>query len=65
MVEEIICQEFRLKNIDETENYFLNDTQREKLYFSQFSTRMTTWPPLTFFICLHNQLNSLHSIITY
>ena len=33
--------------------------------FTQFSTRMAAWLLLTFFICLHNQLSSIDSIITY
>ena len=32
---------------------------------TQFITRMAAWLLLTFFICIHNQLNSMHSIITY
>ena len=42
-----------------------DDTYREKLCFTQFSTRMAAWLLLTFFTCLHKQLNSVHSIITY
>ena len=42
----------------------LNDTQREKLCFTQFSKIMAAWLLLTFFTCLHNQLSSIHSIIT-
>ena len=42
-----------------------NDTHREQLCFTQFSTRMAGWLFLTFFIYLHNQLSSTHSIITY
>ena len=34
----------------------VSDTHREKLCFTQFSTRMETWLLLTFFMCLHNQL---------
>ena len=30
--------------------------------FNQFSTRMAAWLLLTFFICLRNQLSSIHSI---
>ena len=41
------------------------DTHREKLCFTQFSTRMAGWLLLTFFICLHNKLSSIHSSITY
>ena len=37
----------------------------EKLCFIQFSTRMANWLLLTFFICLHNQLSSIHSTIHY
>ena len=43
----------------------VNDTHRKKLCITQFSTRMAAWRLLTFFICLHNQLNSIHSLITY
>ena len=32
--------------------------------FTQFSTSMAAWLLLTFFVCLHNQLSSIHSIIT-
>ena len=37
----------------------------EKLYVTQFSKWMAAWLLLTFFICLHNQLSSVNSIITY
>ena len=40
----------------------LNDTHRKKLGFTQFRTRMAAWLFLTFFMCLHNQLSSIHSI---
>ena len=43
---------------------FLIDAHREKPCFTQFSTRMAAWLLLTFFICLHNQLSSIYSIIT-
>ena len=42
----------------------LIDTQREKLCFIQFSTRMASWLLLTFLICLHNQLSSILQSIT-
>ena len=32
--------------------------------FTQFSKRMTGWLLLILFICLHNQLSSIHSIIS-
>ena len=40
-------------------------TLTEKSFFTQFSTRTFAWLLLTFFKCLHNQLSSMHSIITY
>ena len=33
--------------------------------FTQFNTRSAVGLLLTFFICLHNQLSSIHSITTY
>ena len=33
-------------------------------YLTQFSTGMARWLLLTFFICLHNQLSSIHPIIS-
>ena len=32
--------------------------------FTQFSTGMAGWLRLIFLICLHNQLSSIHSIIS-
>ena len=43
----------------------INNTHKEKLCFTHFSTKMATWLLLTFYICEHNKLNSIHSIITY
>ena len=37
---------------------------RKDLCFTQFSTGMAVCLLLSFFICLHNQLSSVHSIIT-
>ena len=45
--------------------FHVNDTHREKLSFTYFSTRMAAWLLLIFFICLYNHLGSIHSIITY
>ena len=51
----------------------LNDTHRESSLtiltgkdwcFTQFSTGMAGWLLLIFLICLHNQLSSIHSIIS-
>ena len=43
----------------------LNNTHKEKLCFTQFSTRMTAWLLLTFFTCLLNPLTSINSIFKY
>ena len=43
-----------------------NDTHREKLVLlnsEQEFTRTEAWLLLAFFICLHNQLSSIHSVI--
>ena len=46
--------------------YGLSESDREKLCFIQFSTRMAVWPLLTFSIQLHNQLGYItHSIIMH
>ena len=45
--------------------FMINDTHKKKLGFTQFRTRMAAWLPLTFFMCLHNQLSSIHSAVTY
>ena len=42
--------------------FFISDTHREKLCFTQFSTRTVAWLLLTFFLCLHNQLTSIISL---
>ena len=42
---------------------FLTMLAEKDLMFHSFSTRMTGWLLLIFFICLHNQLSSIHSII--
>ena len=43
----------------------INNTHREKLCFAQFITKRAARLLLTFFICLHYQLSSIHSINTY
>ena len=45
-----------------------NTYSHGKLCFSQFNTRFIKIEPfvvLTFFLCLHNQLVSIHSIVTH
>ena len=41
----------------------LNDIHREKLCYTKFNTKKAASLFLTFFICLHNKLSSMH--ITY
>ena len=56
---------FRIINKTACYQAYLNDTRRENLCFAQISIRMAAWLLLTFFVCLHNQLSSIHSIIVY
>ena len=45
-----------------------NDTHKEKPYFTQFSTRVYRNRSLAasdIFMCLHNQLSSIYSIVPY
>ena len=47
---------------------FVNDTHREKLLFLrsvQKFIEIEAWLLLKFFICVHNQLSSIHSIAAY
>ena len=53
-----------MKTKEKIKNDPVNDTHREKLCFTQFSTRMAAWLLLIFSICLRNQVGSLHSMIT-
>ena len=41
-----------------------NDTHREKLYFTQISTRMAALLLLTFFICLHIHLIFIYILLS-
>ena len=45
--------------------YSFDDNLREKLCFTQCNTAMAAWLFHNFFIYLHNQLSSIHFIITY
>ena len=51
-----------MKNLSSSELTILT---REKLCFTQFSTRIAASLLLTFFKCFHNQLSSTHSIVIY
>ena len=41
-----------------------NDTYKEKMFYP-IQYKKAAWLILTFLICLHNQLTSIHSIVTY
>ena len=45
--------DFAWQLADGNEFLEINDTHREKLCFTQFSTRIAVWVLLTFFICLY------------
>ena len=45
--------------------YLLTILTEKDWCFTQFRTGMAGWLILIFFICLHNQLSSIHSIIAY
>ena len=53
---------FAVKNILKFSRF--NDTHKQKVRFTQFSTSMAAWLLLTFLVCLYNQLSSTHSVIT-
>ena len=55
-MQEILSKRFHRKF------YWPNETHREKLYLTYFSTAMAAWLFLNFFIYLHNQLSSIYSI---
>ena len=42
-----------------------DDTHMEKLCFIQFNQSINSVQEWLFFMCLHNQLSPIHSIITY
>ena len=70
-----LLQLYHLSSFDNypfIELVFFNDTHREKLFclihyknLLKQKPEVEDWLLLTFFICLHNQLSSIHSIVTY
>ena len=54
MVEENISQEFRLKNIDEARNYFLEDIKQYELMSEKRKNIYTTLNYITHFLSFYN-----------
>ena len=62
MVEENISQEFRLKNIDETRNYFLEEIKQNELMSSMHKTFCTTLKYIEHFLILASTITRCISI---
>ena len=59
MVEENISQEFRLKNVDETRNYFLEEIKQNELMSKKHKKICTTLSYIEFILNL-SYINSYH-----
>ena len=57
MVEENISQEFRLKNIDEARNYFLEDIKQYELMSEKRKNIYTTLNYITHFLMLASTIS--------
>ena len=57
MVEENISQEFRLKNIDEARNYFLEDIKQYELMSEKCKNIYTTLNYITHFLILASTIS--------
>ena len=57
MVEENISQEFRLKNIDEARNYFLEDIKQYELMSEKHKNIYTTLNYITHFLILASTIS--------
>ena len=57
MVEENISQEFRLKNIDEARNYFLEDIKQYELMSEKRKNIYTTLNYITHFLILASTIS--------
>ena len=62
MVEENISQEFRLKNIDETRNYFLEEIKQNELMSNMHKTFCTTLKYIEHFLILASTITRCISI---
>ena len=61
----IICIKQHRTIIGSSIHEKVSNTHRGKFCFTQFSARMAALLLLVFSICLHDQLTSINSIITY
>ena len=61
------CQSKDLKNVNSDKLICINDTYRETVLLNsvQEFAEIEAWLFLTFFLSLHNQVISIHSIATY
>ena len=65
MVEEKISQEFRLKNIDETRNYFLEEIKQNELMSRKHKKVCTTLNYIEHFLILASTITGCISISTF
>ena len=58
---------FTVSTWQNSDAFNVNETHREKLWYNsgQEFFEIKAWLRLTFFICLHNQLNSIRSTVCY
>ena len=65
MVEESISQEFRLKNIDETRNYFFEEIEQNKLMSKKNKNVCATLNHTEHFLILTSTVSGCISISTF
>ena len=65
MTEENISQEFRLKNIDETKSYFLEEIKQNELMSKKHKTVCTTLDCIEHFFILASTITGCISISTF
>ena len=64
MAEENVSQEFRLKNIDETRNYFLEEIKKNKLLSKKHKKVCTTLNYIEHFLILASTIAGCNSLFT-
>ena len=65
MIERNISQEFRLKNIDETRNYFLEETKQNELMSKKYKKVCTTLNYIEHFLILGFTITGCLSISAF
>ena len=65
MVEENISQEFRLKNIDETRNYFVEEIEQNELMSRKLKKVCTTLNYIEHFLILASTITGCISISAF